>query len=236
MIKYVFQVTIIILIVVQSSQAQVSRNEVTVLDEFTNPGGMLDELRSPPPRTEGTTYIFDEWFKGTIYFKKGTILRDHKLKYDLDNNLLEIDSKYGIKVCPLILVKRFELKTEPNSTVNYVNLSTIKDRNDHLPVGVAQVLFDEGVQLLEYPYIYVKEPTYVAQLDMGHKNKKILIKKKKYIITPYGISEIKEAKKKIPPLFKDKQEVVEKYVQQNGLNLKKNEDLIKLVEYYDSLM
>src|SRR5690606_18597920 len=79
--------------------AQDNNTQVFVIDHMTNPGEALEEIRLPPSSLEGSFYIEEEWQTGNVFLKKNQILKNFPLRYDLENELLELKTHDIVKVC-----------------------------------------------------------------------------------------------------------------------------------------
>lgn len=218
--------------------SQTSNQEVSILDRNVNPGQVINELPLPPPGTEGSFYLNDNWLIGEFTITNSDKLyKNFPLKYDLKNQLLEIQNNDQTKVCTLPVLKTFSYRNVNNEVENYINTALIDDAGKVLPKSIAQVLYEDKVILLAVPHLEVKDPTYVPAIDMGNRNKQILKKTDYYVVNNAKAYKITGSSfRKNEDAFTNKKSDVERFVKENKLKFNKEEDLVKIFEYYNSLI
>ncbi|MEQ8927830.1 MAG: hypothetical protein RLO81_18580 [Fulvivirga sp.] len=201
-----------------------------------NPGEVIDLLPLPPPKLEGTFYLNDEWIVGDLWLKNNKVIKGFPLKYDLKNQLLEINTEHGIKVCQLPLIEKFVIKEPLKDSVKYYNTSVVNNVTFDLPQGICEVLVNDKVKVLKYQYLEIKEATYNAAINMGERNDKVLKKERLYAVVRDEVFELKNKVGKNEEVFGDKTAQVEDFAKKNGLKLKEDAEIIKVFEYYNSLI
>ena len=102
LIRILFIVGAFILTPVIASIAQIgapltTRKEVSIIDS-QNGDATIDEIKLPPPSIVGSFYIKDDWSVGNVKLTSGLTVKNCDLKFDLENNLLEIKIDNVIKV------------------------------------------------------------------------------------------------------------------------------------------
>ncbi len=215
----------------------VGQNEViAVIDKNTNPGEVIDELPIPPPKLEGSLYLFDDWITGDVFLKNNKVLKGYPIRYDLKNQLLEINASGEIKVCQLPLLKSFAYKEPIGDSIFYHNTSEVNNITYDLPKGVCQILLDGKIKLVKYEYIEIKEATYNVALSMGERNDKALKKSKIFALVNDNVFAVKGSIKKNETLFKDNLKEIENFVKKNKLKLKNESHLIRIFQFYQELI
>ncbi|MTI23196.1 hypothetical protein E1176_19355 [Fulvivirga sp. RKSG066] len=207
--------------------------EVSIIDQNVNPGGVIDELPLPPPKTEGHVYLFEDWKQAEIILKSGQMLKNYQARIDLKHKLVEIQTKAEVKVCNFSLLAELSI-TDSNGNRQFINTDQLQSKGK-LPTGIVEVLLDKEVEVLKHHYIEIKEPTYVPAVDMGSKNKKILKKAQIYALKDGVLFKVNGKLKKNQELFGNQYPLVETFASSNKLNFKDIDDLIKIVEYYLSM-
>ncbi|QSE96033.1 hypothetical protein [Fulvivirga lutea] len=201
-----------------------------------NPGEVIDQLPLPPPKLEGTFYLNEDWVEGDLWLKNQKVLRGFPLKYDLKNQLLEIKTEYGIKVCQLPLIEKFVIKQPLKDSIHYYNTSVVNNITFDVPKGICEILVNDKVKVIKYQYMEIKEATYNVALSAGERNDKVLKKDKHYVIVRDQVFELKNKVKKNDEVFGQKTSEVEAFAKKNNLKLKDDAEIIKVFEYYNSLI
>lgn len=215
-----------------------SENETSVLDQSVNPGAVLEELPLAPPQLEGSVYLSEEWQYGTVTLTSKQQIKEYPLKYDLQKHNIEIRAGGDVKICPSSLFSEFELRDMANNTSSrYINLSLLSIPKHLLPLdGVAEVLFQDKVTLLKYHYLTIKEPTYVATVDMGNKNRKIYKKEKYFMVYGEHFKEMAKNQKRNRDMFGKHQQAMDHYITEQKLKPSKRSHLIQIVRHYNELL
>jgi len=91
------------------------------------------------------------------------------------------------------------------------------------------------VTLLSRIELGVQMGYYLPSHGVGNKNDEIIKLEKFYIIRDGEISKLPKAPKDIMPIFKDQRPALRAYIKANKLKIRKREDLIKMVTYYNTL-
>jgi hypothetical protein len=209
---------------------------IDLIDKSVNPGEIIDELPLPPPGLKGSLYIADDWVNGDIWLKNNKVLRGYPIKFDLKNNLLEINADGNIKVCALPLLERFSYKAILGDSIDYYNTSVVNNVTFDLPKGVCRILLNDKVQLIQYEYIEIVKANYNVAIDMGSKDNKAIKKTKPYVIVNDNVYEVKGSIKKNFEIFKVHFKKVESFVKENKLKFKSDQDLTKIFEFYNTLL
>ncbi|MEJ8803696.1 hypothetical protein [Pontibacter sp. H249] len=179
----------------------------------------------------GSAYLYETWMKGSVTTDKGVTYEGVELMYDQVADELIFKSGNG----------------EPNKFVQQIMEFTINGANSkkHLfrkgfiPVDAAnphtyyQVLADGQVQLLKRTSKNIFE-----ELPYGSSTKvKTFHSDTHYYIAKNDkLTKIKKDKKSILKALSDNEKEIEAYIKTNRLDLKNDEALAGLVNYYNSLL
>ena len=184
--------------------------------------------------TEGTVYLNEKWYLGTIYLKSGHVIKDFAMNYDVEHNMIEVETKDGIKVLPGSNAAKFTIwngfKTD---SLIYVNCDAYSFNNiRHL--GFYSVL-QQGpkIQLLQRSDIQVLKANYNAITNSGYKNDRIIKKEKVYVAVGKNVTEVKDNDDF--NIFGAQQEAIKEYAKTHKLKLKRKEDAAKIIAYYNSI-
>lgn len=211
------------------------KSTVSIIDTSVDPAGYLEQFDLPPVPTEGNVYLEDNWLPGNITLKGGYKLNMLQLRYDLFHNSLEFMHEGNRKVCPLYLIERFDV-TEVGVTNKYVNIAeTPLDSIDQLK-GIAKVVYSGNVSLYGYTYLKILEPTYAPEFDMGRRSDKIVKKNTYYLVNDNKPYELYTTISKNESAFGSHFNEVKTFSKKKKLKLKQEEDLIKVIDYYNQLV
>jgi len=231
-----FYIIVILLLAVQSFRPLFAQSlgESALNDWAGNPRQEIVEIKLPPPTLEGSYYISDKWHSGTIEFKDNKLLTNYSLKYDLENNLLEIMSDVGLVVCGLPFLNSFQwYNYEGNDTTRFTNCENFIFEGENEIIGVVKIAARGKINLYSRNYIVIQEPTYNQALNVGNRNKKILIKTTYYLGKNKNLVAI-QSKKKFLKYFGNEAKKIEKYRSTNKLKIKEEDDLKQIIDYYNS--
>ena len=236
MIKYLTALWVLLYFQVALSQNNSGR--ITIHDTNVDPAGIVDELPLAPPKTIGDTYIEDDWMLGDVELLNGKKIDRYPLKYDLKNNELDISYNGEVRTCPAEKIKYFSWnKVGQKNAVKFVNTTYLINVKKGNPREVmAQAYSGNLIGLYKQYYLDFKESTYVPALDMGNKNNKILVKSYYYVLQNNEFFKLSMTLRKNKILFGGKYTEVENHSKENKLKLKKEEDLIKLIKFYETLL
>jgi hypothetical protein len=192
-------------------------------------------LPAPPGRVVGDEYLDTKWNVGNVMMQSGDILERYKVRYDLKGQLLEIESMQGVKLLDYKLIKSIVwLDSETQATRVFVNAAAYKDEGVPL-IGILEVLVDGQAPLMRRHYLYVKQPDYVPALDVGSRDTQIFKKNEILYASGGDLFEIK-GRKSLTALFGDHSAKVDDYIKANDLGVKRDSDLVRVFEYYNSLV
>ena len=214
------------------SKELASQGMISILDKSTNPGEVLVEFDDRVVNTRGSYFIDEDWNTGEVYFRSGTIVKDFPVRYDLYNDLLEIQVEDQIKVLPIWKMDGFRYYDEESGIpINFVPCAKFKDKDGVPFTGICRV-YAEGQTGLYSRYEYVlKDPDYVVALDMGTQEAEIYIKEKALLYTDDRMHEVPARKKRIYALFDEKEESVREFAHKEKLNPRKISDLKVIVDF-----
>jgi hypothetical protein len=215
-------------ILAQAVQTKEPNYRDPVLD---NQFGIVSEVKARPEATQGTYYLDTEWRTGNIYLKSGDTLKNYPLKYDIDKNLIEINTPQHVKTLPGQRAIAFEWNNG-TSSVTFINGEYYTLEGTKL-TGFFQVLVAGNFQLLSKTVLEVKKADYNVALDVGSRADKILKKERLFIARDKQLYELK-GKEDLAP-FGEKAAAIKTYARENKLKPGKREDAMKLVTYSNTI-
>lgn len=217
----------------QNVRTQMSMDRLARMNFSTNENAVIG-LAAPPGRVLGDTYLDKKWNMGTVMIAdKGTVVEGYPMKYDMKGQNVEIKTVGGIRLLDVRKVGHLVWLDSITQQAHYfVNAS--KYKHDDVPmIGLMEVLVDGEKSLFKKTKLNVKQPTYVAALDVGSRDTEIYKKSVFCYNNGQDVVEIKSKKKFIEGLG-DHGADIEKYIKDNRLDVKSESDLRHIFEFYNS--
>jgi hypothetical protein len=180
----------------------------------------------------GTPLLFENWNYGTVWLHTGERYDSMQLKYDLLNEVLLV----------LVSDMEYQFKDDVSSfrIIDSATRNVLTFRNGFTPVSAFdirtfyQVLYDGRTKLvLKTRKQVVSEITSTP----GVKSKSFNDEKNYYLVMASG--EMKKIRKKnadIIELLEGHEEELKKMIKEQKLKLSKDEEIVQLLHYYDSLL
>ena len=214
---------------------------VNTIERLTDSNGlgnneMLYGIPIPEGKVIGDTYLSTEWKTSVILlYDKNKLIEGFPARYDIKADEIDIKGASGVKVLEGRRVKSFmwmdSTRAEP-----YYFINAKEFKVDGIPmVGFYEVLVDGNIPLLKKMNVTVKKADYNVTLSIGSRDDKILKNPTYYVADGNNAYEIPGSKKKFLQLLKSKAGEVESYMDSNGLSIKKEEELVLICKYYNSL-
>lgn len=211
---------------VQKSHAQNAGIYINDVSGFPiRPGAVASDI-------SGTSYLNREWQLGTVSGKSGKIYKNMLLKLDL-------------------LDHKFVFKGDKGETMGFVdpvqqvvfdptilNTSSVIFRNgfsntEVKPTDYLEVMAEGNIRLLKKITISVKE---IKDYSSAVTEKSYVTKSTYYVAQQdNALQNVSLNKKDIIKALPAHTKEIEQYIKDNKVNFRKDEDLTKLVNYYNSL-
>lgn len=186
---------------------------------------MGDEI----PGKVGSPYLNEAWLPGTILLKNGKKIEGLKYRYCVYNK----EMQYQVKNVDYAIGAPDSLKEIQIGQKLFVYLS-FADGNKH-EKDFFEVLVQGKVNLLVRYIIVIIPANYNKALDVGDKNDEITIKETYYIQKdaelPFLIDKRGE---NVTRVMADRANDVKEFTSKEHISFKKKNDLIRLVNYYNS--
>ena len=239
LVRILFIISFLVIAPIAASVAQIgapltTRKEVSIIDS-QNGSATIDEIKLPPPKIEGSFYISDDWKTGTVKLTSGMTINNCGLKFDLENNLLEINIDNVIKVAYPEQFMEFQwYDLAKYDTVKFVNANIFFFDETEEPGGVFEIVSEGDYSFFVKHYADLLAPTYAPTVAMGNQDYKVIKKTGFYVERNGKVTKIKNAKV-LYSIFGENADKVKAYAKDNKLKAKSKEDLEVLFEYGNSL-
>ncbi len=169
---------------------------------------------------ESHNYLKNDWTKGNMILKDKGLLSNMEFKYDILNDKIEFKSVLNPKSVDIVTIgDKFFIYTE------------FKD-GDYIRNGYFQMIFDGDVRLLIRRTVEIKTGKKGAY---GFKSYSIV--REKYFIKIGNKPAIPFDRRKgeILDILSDEKNGIKDYVKSNKLNIKRDPDLIKVLEHFEEM-
>lgn len=219
----------VLIILILSTSCAFSQGAVS--DQF----GKLRDMYGAPVRTvnysntKGTPYFLDDWAMGMVKLQNGDTFNDVALKYDIVDDLLLFTNPFNGQAMGFKdPVQEFTLTgqlNKPNSDLLF------RKGYNPTPDHFFQVLVDGRIQLVKRTSKIVKE---AREFNSASITKAFYVVTDYYIVKTGGLIKIKKIKNDILSILDRKDELLN-FAEKNKLTFKSEEDLSRLILYYNSL-
>lgn len=216
---------------IRASYTMESLSDATALGK----NEILYGVPAPAGKVIGDTYLSTHWRKSVIQlYKDDKVVEGYDVRYDIQADALDVKTTAGVKVLDGKRIRSFSWQDSSRlEPVFFVNAHDYKLNG--VPVaGFFEVLVDGSAPLFKRTELYVKKANYNVSFDVGSRDDKILKQSSYYMGDGQRVAEVGSTKKKIIALFGDKADVMEKYIDDNSLSPKKEMDLVRVFQYYNS--
>jgi hypothetical protein len=197
---------------------------------------MLYGIPLPEGKVIGDTYLNTEWQKSVILLYEGNkLLEGYLIRYDIKIDELDVKTASSVKVLSGKNVKSFMWMAAAGGDAQYF-INAKEFRDDGIPlIGFFEVLVDGNTPLFKKTNVSIKKADYNVTLSMGSRDDKILKSSTYFLVDGNKVYELPGNKKKFLALFKGKASEIEGYMDANDLSVKKEEELVLIFKYCNSL-
>ncbi len=239
--KALFLLLFLILSASFSLTAQVERLPITkeykirrnVIDEFRTDkfieGGFVVRGNLKYSEIDGTPYLNDEFKKGTITTASGTLIDNLLLRYNCYSDQIEyLKADSILELAPKSLVFRAEFDNRAFSYVKFRSSGKYEE-------GFCEVLAEGKASLFCQYNIGFLPPS--PGIPYGDSNKARFKLPVRYFYVSNGDNyvDLVKNKKDLIHILKDRKTTLGTYISLNKLSLSKGDDLIRIIDYYNSL-
>ncbi len=174
---------------------------------------------------EYNTQITEDWTQADVITNNDLVIDKYLIKYDPLAKKLFLKEGMDVLAIPPTYIKAFILKSDQgNRFFEKFNLS-------NPGLEFLELLVKDQISLyLRYETSYLKS-NYNPILDAGNYNDKVVLKEKYYLFINGLLEEIPTNKKKLKEYFISKDKKLRSYFKANKSNLKKESDLIKILNF-----
>ncbi|GGE58572.1 hypothetical protein EV200_103386 [Pedobacter psychrotolerans] len=181
----------------------------------------------------GSAFFSDVWSKGIVKDVNGTSIKDIELKYDELTDELLFRSNDGQELGFAVQVSQFEININTSG-----NLKKHFFKNGFPAIAKSsersffEILHNGKINLLKKNYKRVEES---RAFNTATVTKTIINRLKYFTYDGFRITEFKRDIKSLQKVFGETSLVVIEYIKNQKLDIKNDDDLIKVLEFYSGL-
>ena len=229
---------LILMFSIISSFAQSDVQKDVILSNYSagSSANVITEIPFQKGETTGSIYIAEDWYSGSLELIDGRVVANYPLKYNIRNNEIEINTEEGVRIVNYSMIKDFAWMNTTKGVELFQNCDSYTKNNEDLNLtGFFQVLVDGKTKLFIKSKIDLVESNYNVAMNAGSKSDKFVKKDEYYIYKDEQLHKILKSKGSVLNVLKDKKKEVKNYAKNNDLKFRVIEDLVKIIEYYNTL-
>lgn len=209
------------------------------LNRLSDSGGLSSNetvvgISQPPGSVIGDVY-YDSSFRSCAInlYKSDLTVKNIQVRYNLENQELELKHPLGLRILSSGEVKSFVWKNQKGNDVYFINAKDFRF-NKSILVGFLEILYEGGIPLVKQSEVSFKKNQYIPALHAGNSNIEILKKEKFFFILNNELREVSSNKKKFAESFPEFQSDLLEYMNMNNISLKKEASLILTFDFINS--
>ena len=210
----------------------VDRNPYVFL---TRTNGLISEVEPLPQKTRGPELFWeDEWYLGDVKSFNHEFIINKPLRYNISQNRLEVQINQKTMGLSYNYVKSFEwFNVTDNRRAIFVNCKKLTFAGFQ-PSGFLEILSDGSLTLSRHKTLEKNRKSRKSAIAERQRKKDAYIIEQLYYSKNGGlIIQLPTRKKDIFEIFQDKKETIRRFISWNGLDLKQQEDLVKVFDFYN---
>lgn len=190
----------------------------------------------PPAEFVGDIYFNSQWGPATvILYENGDTIKGFDVRYNIYFDEIDFRTQNGERALVTSKVKSFTLQDSlTRQSTEFVNSQEYTIEGVPL-IGLFEVLVNGRVPLFKRHTLIVKDPDYHPALNAGSRDIRIFKHSDYYAAFGKELSLVK-GKKKVLASFGDKAQAVEAYIKTNKILVFEQNGLIRVFEFYNSLL
>ncbi len=224
-------ILVFLIAIFNTAQAQIGIGQTAGQVEINDaPGGQVKVIESEKNlKYKGSPYLAKDWHPLVIYFKSGLEYEVSEGNFNVQSKMIEVKIGAEIHQYSSYLVKGFKFL---DSEAYYPSVETFAPSMQLGRSGFVRLLVDGATQLLTKYSIGIKKGYYVPALDAGDKRDELFLIEEYFMQRQKEVVLLPKSEKKILSLFsKEVATKLKAHIKEEKLNIKKEEDIIRLFEY-----
>ena len=187
----------------------------------------------PPEEVKGDFYLDSAWHEGTFEMKDGRASATYPIRYDVENALLEVKSQGQVKVVGEEYLDSFQWYEEPKMHLRSFLHGRAFTPELSAVAGFLELVYAGSDSLLVRHGTTLKQPDYVAGLDMGSRHAEILKTRQVFLLSQGVLREIKTRKDFLSYAHWLSKKELRRTLRKENLKFGEVGDLVVLMKYYE---
>lgn len=200
------------------------------LQSMTDGGGMFRSFDNRSKDTRGSLKVFEEFLPGGITMNTGQEFEFNRMNYDGFYDAIIVVRKKQEQVVTTMMVKAFYI-VDVTDTLYFDRLLRPDNR-----MGYYQRLTEgKNVKLYKKLFTTLQHATYTGAYSTGSTEAELIAEYSYYVQDSNMRPREFKNKKALFELFPEEKEKLQEYLKANKTDFKKDNDVIGLIKYLDSL-
>ncbi len=198
---------------------------------IANAGGgvRVTEIHAKPVSAKGSIYYYDYYLPGGFTLYSGEVFSKATIRYNLKNQVVEMQLTDGtVKKVGIGDIAKLDI-----SGIQFVNCAGYKDAD--AGTGFFEVIASGKAKLLKKTDLNLLDANYNAALASGSRAATYVKNTKYFVETDNTVKPFKPRKRKVLKLFPSKKAELAAFIKEHKLKVRKEADLAKVFDYYNSL-
>ncbi|GMQ23563.1 hypothetical protein Aoki45_02450 [Algoriphagus sp. oki45] len=200
-------------------------------------GNMFYGIPPEPKEVVGNFYLDTKWNLASILlYRDQQVLEGFRVRYNINSNMFELMEPENnlVSVMPGLRIQNIVWMDSSYKVPRYfVNGMDFKE--DGVPIsGFFEVLVEGKLPLMRRTMAVFKESNYNTALMVGNRNDEIIKRNVYYYLMGKDLYEVPKKRKDLFQIFGDKAEEMEKFVEENSLNIKEKSTIFQLFTHYNA--
>lgn len=190
------------------------------------------EIPLGEPATVGSTYLREEWEKGTIVLRDGRTAGDYPVRVQLENGIIEVmleDKPYTLNITNISYITLQDHALRLPAKLSNARKFIYEDKSLKGVVMVHDVDGSE-TKLINNYFIEFVPANYNVAMDVGSKENRKVTKQKLFVQKDGALKEIRGSNKKIVGVLGYDKSKAKTVIQANDLDLTEPVDLIAFLK------
>lgn len=200
-------------------------------------GNMFYGIPPEPKEVVGNFYLDTKWNLASILlYRDQQVLEGFRVRYNINSNMFELMEPENnlVSVMPGLRIQNIVWMDSSYKVPRYfVNGMDFKE--DGVPIsGFFEVLVEGKLPLMRRTMAIFKESNYNTALMVGNRNDQIIKRNVYYYLMGKDLYEVPKKRKNLFQIFGDKAAEMERFVEENALNLKEKSTIFQLFTHYNA--
>lgn len=205
---------------------------------FNNANELMTDISGKPIylkvdyNVEGTPFFPEEYYKADIYIKKGKAYRDVFVKFNLQENLVLFKMADGTELSSSVPIQRIRFTDTSRNMYNMVFENGFPSVDKQDDQAYYQILDTGKITLLKYYSV-----SYLDKKQYGNASITRTFEQSQhyYLLQAGTMKKLEKGQDALLSHFADKKDELKKYIEENKLKCRKEEDWKKVITHYNSL-